>query len=123
MFQASCNVSTNMYTFVYTQTCTHTDLYPDKIGILDCNISNCCWKTLFGIVSVEKSGLVKRVLNRTKNSSLHQTAFLNTSESKQIFSTTHDIVCCMMGGNIKESGWDTYPVCVGTPKISKGDNY
>ena len=88
-----------------TQTCTHTDMYPRSSG--DFGLQNTpTEENPFGFGSVEKCSLVKtRVLHLIKNS-LHQTTFLNALESKQIFSTTHD--CILMGGKIKETGWDTF---------------
>ena len=40
MFLANCNVSSNKYSFVCTDMHVHIiDLYPDQVGIVDCNIS------------------------------------------------------------------------------------
>ena len=78
---------TYMHTFsTYTYICMYILGY--QIGISDCDVSNCCWKNLFGFRSAEECSLVTRVLQQIKNS-LYQTAFLNAPKSKQIIPITY----------------------------------
>ena len=76
----------------------------DRVGILDCDVSNCSWENPFGFGSVDEHSLVEEfsiwafqpLLKMTlrfemlqMKNSLRYTVYINTPKSKQIFPTTY----------------------------------